>query len=398
MYKTALDKILRKIRNGAIKVTYWDGTEQTYGVGEPLVHVTIKDKKAVRAMLTNLSLGFGECYMNGLIDVDGPIDQINRLATENKPTAKMFQKLRWVKAKNINVQQNQRKQVSHHYDIGNDFYHMWLDKSMTYSCAYFRKPSDSLEQAQAQKVDHLLRKLQLNKGDSMLDIGSGWGTLLIQAAKNYGVTGLGITLSHNQQKHSTQAAKAAGVDKLVKFELINYQELAKRDVKFDRIISVGMYEHVGRNNHGDYFKAVDKMLKDKGISVLHSITHTHETAQDPWIDKYIFPGGYIPSVRETIHRMPTHNFQLIDYENLRIHYSMTLDEWLRRFEEHKDKVLKMYDEKFYRMWRMYLGSASAAFRYGDINLSQFVFTKGNNNDLPLTREHLYLTSSGKPLA
>lgn len=389
MYKTALDRILSHIKNGALKLTYWDGSEKVYGVGEPLVHVTINDKRAIRAMLTNLSLGFGESYMKGWVDADGPIDQINRLATENKPTAGMFKKLRWVKAKNVNVQKNQRKQVSHHYDIGNDFYKLWLDRTLTYSCAYFRKPEDTIEKAQKQKIDHLLRKLMLNKGDRMLDIGSGWGNLLITAAKDYGINGLGITLSHNQQKHSTKAAKEAGVDKLVKFELLNYQELAKRDDKFDRIISVGMFEHVGRNNHGEYFKAIDKMLNDKGISVLHSITHTHETNPDPWIDKYIFPGGYIPSVRETVSRLPAHNFQLLDYENLRIHYAMTLDEWLRRFEQHKDKVLKMYDEKFYRMWRLYLGSSSAAFRYGDLNLSQFVFTKGDNNELPLTREHLY---------
>jgi cyclopropane-fatty-acyl-phospholipid synthase len=150
-----------------------------------------------------------------------------------------------------------------------------------------------------------------------------------------------------------------------------------------------MYEHVGRGNHRHYFEAIDTMLPANGLSVLHTITHTHETPTDPWIDKYIFPGGYIPSVRETIDKMPTYDFQLLDYENLRIHYAMTLDEWWHRFEKHKNKVIKMYDERFYRMWRLYLASSSAAFRYGDLNLSQFVFSKGNDNTLPLTREHIY---------
>jgi cyclopropane-fatty-acyl-phospholipid synthase len=170
---------------------------------------------------------------------------------------------------------------------------------------------------------------------------------------------------------------------------MNYQDLAETDSQFDRIISVGMFEHVGKGNHASYFAAVDKMLKPKGLSVLHSITHAREIPADPWTDKYIFPGGYIPSVRETVAHLPRHEFQLIDYENLRIHYAMTLDEWWRRFESHKDKVLKMFDERFYRMWRLWLSGSSAAFRYGDLSLSQFVFTKGLNNELPLTREFLY---------
>lgn len=387
--KRLLDKVLLHIKHGAVRVTYWDGSEVVYGIGKPLVHVIIKSPKAVRAMLSSLSLGFGESYMNGLIDIEGPLDQINRLAIDNKPTFRLAEGLRWARAHNVNVRSRQQRFIAHHYDIGNDFYKMWLDKSLTYSCAYFRKKTDTLETAQSNKVRHLLRKLQLKKGMSLLDIGSGWGTLLITAAKEYGITGLGITLSREQLKYSKAAAKKAGVGDQIDFKLLNYQDLAEQNPEFDRIISVGMFEHVGKGNHDDYFKAVAAMLKPKGISVLHSITHTHDTPTDPWIDKYIFPGGYIPAVHMVADKLPKHDFRLLDYENLRIHYAMTLDEWLRRFESHKDKVLKMYDERFYRMWRFYLASSSAAFRYGDIGLSQFVFSKGPNNDLPLTREHIY---------
>jgi len=389
MEKKLLDTVLSRVRSGAVRITYWDGSEKVYGDGKPLVHVTIKTPKAIRKVLRQLSLGFGESYMEGLIDIDGPLDQIMRLNSENRPSSKLLKKFHVVRAHNTNVRKKQRGYIAHHYDIGNDFYKMWLDKSMTYSCAYFRSEKDTLEQAQMQKVEHLLHKLQLEKGMTVLDIGCGWGTLLITAAKEYGVNGIGITLSRNQREHAETAAKKAGVSHLVEFKLMNYQDLAETDAQFDRIISVGMYEHVGKGNHANYFAAVDKMLKPLGLSVLHSITHTHETASDPWIDRYIFPGGYIPSVRETVARLPRHNFQLYDYENLRIHYAMTLDEWWRRFEAHKDTVLKMYDEKFYRMWRLYLASSSAAFRYGDLNLSQFVFVKGVNNELPLTREFLY---------
>lgn len=387
--KQLLNGILSHISSGGVRVDYWDGTSVTYGPGKPLTAITIKHPKAVRAMIKNLSLGFGESYMNGLIDIEGPLDEINRLAVENAPKFKALRKLRWARAHNRNVRGQQQRQIAHHYDIGNDFYRLWLDKSLTYSCAYFASPKDSLETAQLGKVDHILRKLQLTKDTSLLDIGSGWGTLLIRAAKEYGISGLGITLSREQLKHATDAAQAVGVGDRIRFELLNYQDLAESSERFDRIVSVGMFEHVGRGNHGTYFSAVQKLLKPQGISVLHSITHEHVTLPDPWIDKYIFPGGYIPAISQVVSAFPKYDFHLYDYENLRIHYAMTLDEWLRRFEKRKAAILKMYDERFYRMWRLYLASASAAFRYGDIGLSQFVFSKGLNNSLPLTREFLY---------
>ncbi len=373
-------------------MTYWDGTTVTYGQEKPYFSLTLKSPAAARAIFKNLELGFGESYMDGLIDIDGAADQVMRLVSENKAAFAKFKPLNWVRPKNVNVRSNQKAQIQHHYDLGNSFYKLWLDKSMTYSCAYFHKTSDSLEKAQTQKVEHLLRKLQLERGQHMLDIGCGWGTLLVTAAKEYGVKGLGITLSEEQLKHATESAKKAGVDSQVKFELAGYQDIAERPESqdgYDRVISVGMFEHVGRRNQADYFAAVTKMLKPQGISVLHTISHDHETASDAWIDKYIFPGGYIPSIRQVVSALPRYDFRLFDYENLRIHYAYTLDEWLRRFENHKEKVIKMYDERFYRMWRLYLGSSSAAFRYGDLSLSQFVFSKGLNNDLPLTREFLY---------
>lgn len=389
--KRILHQVLLQIRHGAIKVSYWDGTTVTYGKGRPYFHLTIKNPGAVRAMLKKLSLGFGEGYMNGDIEIEGELDQPLRLAAENQAAFARFGNLRIMnRVSNVNVRSKQKEHVQHHYDLGNDFYKLWLDDSLTYSCAYFQKPTDTLEQAQGNKVAHLLRKLQLEKGQALLDIGSGWGTLLIRAAKEYGIGGLGITLSHEQWKYSVDAAKAAGVDKQVQFELIGYQDLAQRNIQFDRVISVGMFEHVGQKNQADYFKAVAMMLKPKGVSVLHTISHDlHETPSDAWIDKYIFPGGYIPSIRQVVGKLPEYDFHLLDYENLRMHYAMTLDEWSRRLESNKQTVMTMYDERFYRMWRFYLASCSGNFRYGDISLSQFVFTKGLNNDLPLTREFLY---------
>jgi cyclopropane-fatty-acyl-phospholipid synthase len=390
--KQLIHSLLARIKKGGVKIMYWDGTSVTYGPDKPYATIHFKDRRAVRAMMRNFTLGFGEAYMNGLIDVDGPLDQLGRLASENSSAFKTLAANRLTHLRNRNIRKNQQTQVSHHYDLGNDFYKLWLDKSMTYSCAYFKTPNDTLEQAQSQKVEHLLKKLQLQKGQSLLDIGSGWGTLLITAAKEYDVKGHGITLSREQYEHCVQRAKEEGLEKQLKFELINYRDLAERDLKFDRIVSVGMFEHVGRRNHGSYFDAVQKMLAPGGISVLHSITNEVENSPDPWIDKYIFPGGYIPSIREVVHELPAHDFHLFDYENLRIHYAMTLDEWLRRFDQNHDKIYKKYDDRFMRMWRLYLASSSAGFRYGDLSLSQFVFTKGLNNNLPLTREFLYTKS------
>lgn len=387
--RRVLHKIFLQLRHGAVTVTYPDGSRHTYGTGKPYFHLKFRTNAALRALLRNTTLGFGESYANGDIEVDGDLENIGRLVSENARALKPLSLNRFTHTRVRNRRQKQRRFIAHHYDLGNDFYKLWLDRSMTYSCAYFRSETDTLEQAQQQKIDHILTKLQLQPGMSLLDIGSGWGELLITAAKRYGVTGHGVTLSSEQYKHSVKAAKEAGVADLLTFELINYQDLTDRGAQFDRIVSVGMFEHVGRGNQQDYYRAVARMLKPGSISVLHTITNQVETAADPWIDKYIFPGGYIPAVREVVHDLPSHDLHLIDYENLRIHYALTLEEWLRRFESHQKKVTLMYDERFYRMWRLYLASSAAGFRYGDLSLSQFVFTKGLNNELPLTREFMY---------
>jgi cyclopropane-fatty-acyl-phospholipid synthase len=393
MEKRIAHQLLSKLTAGGVRITYWDGTSTVYGSDEPYLHITIKSPKVLRAIARQASVGVGEAYMRGDLEIDGPLDQLIRLTMANKHAFGRLSNFKGVKALQSysrNKRSGQQRQIAHHYDIGNDFYKLWLDKSMTYSCAYFEKPTDTLEKAQEQKVDHLLRKLQLKKGQTMLDIGSGWGTLAIQAAKRYGVTVTGISLSEEQVKFSRAAAKKAGVGKQVTFKLMNYQDLAETGKTFDRIISVGMFEHVGERNQQKYFEAVDTMLVDGGVSVLHTISRDLvEARADPWIQKYIFPGGYLPSIRQVVSELPEHNFRLIDYENLRIHYAMTLDEWRRRFDAKRPVIAEMFDEEFCRMWEFYLATSSGSFRYGGISLSQFVFTKGLNNSLPLTREFLY---------
>ncbi|MBW3537891.1 cyclopropane-fatty-acyl-phospholipid synthase family protein [Candidatus Parcubacteria bacterium] len=386
--KTIFEQGLAHIRVGAVTVDYWGTEVKTYGNDQPYFTLKIKQPAALKGMVKHLSLGFGEAYTNGQVEVEGPLDQVMRLAAENKLA--MGGLWRQLTARpQPNSKQRQAGQIQQHYDLGNDFYRLWLDASMTYSCAYFKRPDDTLEQAQEQKLDHVLGKLQLTAGQSLLDIGCGWGRLLVKAARDYGVTGLGVTLSREQHRHAQNLAEQAGVGGQVRFELLNYQDLPTRQLMFDRVVSVGFFEHVGRGNHHLYFQLVKQLLKPGGLSVLHSITNQLETPNDPWVDRYIFPGGYIPSLRETVKLLPEYGLRLIDYENLRPHYALTLDEWRRRFERHEAEITRRYDERFYRMWRLYLAGSSASFRYGDNDLSQLVFTNGINNTLPLTRSFLY---------
>lgn len=387
MEKRFLGRILSQIQGGTLKVTYWDGETREYGAGELSVHVIIHKRSALRKMLKSPSLAIGEAYMNGDVEFAGQIENLLELAHRNHWLlgSKFSRKFNGL---HKNKKSHQAKYVSHHYDIGNDFYKLWLDASMTYSCAYFHKKSDSLEQAQRQKIDHILKKLQLNPGMELLDIGSGWGHLLVDAAKKYKVRCTGVSLSREQIKFARQLAKREGVDKLVTFKLQNYLDLPAKQA-FDRVVSVGFFEHVGYGNHRDYFAQIQKLLKPDGISVLHSITHQKESPTEPWIDKYIFPGGYIPSVRETTALLPKYNLYLFDYENLGQHYAMTLERWWHSFEQHKDEVINMYDERFYRMWRLYLAGSMSTFKTGSAQLSQWTFKKGSDPSWPLTRGYLY---------
>jgi cyclopropane-fatty-acyl-phospholipid synthase len=383
--KKIFNQILGNIKEGSLKVRYWDGETKMFGEKGGSTTIDIKDPKVINHMLSNMSLGFGEAYMNGLADTNN-LTELMILAMKNSQLIKKHNLLSHL---HKNTKSKQAKYIQHHYDIGNDFFKLWLDTSMTYSCAYFTSPKETLEQAQEQKRHYILKKLQLEKNMNLLDIGCGWGTLLIEAAKQFNVTGMGITLSKEQYKHAKEQAKKEGVADNITFSLINFQDLFNKKKKFDRIVSVGMFEHVGKENYSTYFRLIDELLVDGGISVLHTISKQTEEANDEWIDKYIFPGGYLPSIREIVSYFPNYNLRLLDYENLRIHYAMTLDEWTKRFLKHKKEIVNIYDEKFFRMWYFWLIGSATGFRFGDLDLSQFVLVKGINNTLPLTRERLY---------
>ncbi|HTR89446.1 MAG TPA: cyclopropane-fatty-acyl-phospholipid synthase family protein, partial [Solirubrobacteraceae bacterium] len=282
----------------------------------------------------------------------------------------------------------QGENVRRHYDLGNDFYRLWLDRSMTYSCGYFRREEDTLEQAQEQKVRHILGKLQLRPGMRLLDIGSGWGELILRAGREHGVRAHGITLSREQLAHTRGRIAAEGLEGLVSVELAHYGELRGRE-RFDRIVSVGMYEHVGAGNQRAYMGTVGRLLREGGVSLLHTITQFTDRPTNGWIDRYIFPGGRLPTLAGVMELLPGEDFHAVDYESLRRHYARTLQEWYERFERAEERVRRMYDERFVRMWRLYLRGSYAGFAYGELDLAQVVWSKGLSDELEMTREHLY---------
>ena len=362
-----------------------NGKKYRIGEGKPVFTVKLHKTIPLTALAASTSIALGEAYMDGVLEIEGDLyealdhflGQVGKLSTE----AVMMKKL----IPESLSKKHQRRDVSSHYDIGNDFYRLWLDETMSYSCGYFRKADDTLHQAQVNKAAYILEKLHLEEGMEILDIGCGWGYLLLEAAKKYKVRGTGITLSHEQCKAFRKRIKAEGLEDVLTVRLMDYRDLPRMKKQFDRVVSVGMLEHVGRKNYRVFMECVNQMLKDQGVCLLHFISALKEYPGDAWIRKYIFPGGVIPSLRETVSHMAEENFHIVDVENLRLHYNQTLLCWLENYREHIGKVGEMFDERFVRMWDLYLAACAAVFHNGIVDLHQILATKGVNNTLPVVR-------------
>lgn len=380
----AMVEFLNKFDETPFMVKFKDNT-YSIGQGEPAFTVHFKKALPLTDLMRSTSLALGEAYMDGILDVEGDLyevlqhflGQLGKFSLDEKALKKLIHSS--VSPK------NQSKEVRSHYDIGNDFYQLWLDKSMSYSCAYFKNPEDSLEEAQKNKVDYILKKLHLQEGMTLLDIGCGWGFLLMEAAKKYHIRGTGITLSQEQYVECKRRIEEEGLQEYLTVELMDYRDLPKWGKQFDRVVSVGMVEHVGRENYPLFNDCVKAVLKDGGIFLLHFISALQEHPGDAWIKKYIFPGGVIPSLREMISTMANKNFHVLDVENLRPHYHKTLRCWEKNFKAHQDEIRKQFDERFLRMWDLYLSSCAATFYNGIIDLHQILVTKGVNNTLPMVR-------------
>ncbi|MGG7149794.1 class I SAM-dependent methyltransferase [Clostridium neonatale] len=382
-YKT----LFKNLFVDTFELKLWDGSSEIYGEGEPKFKIIFNEPIPKADIIKDPSIAFGEGYMTKKLDIEGSIQDVIESLYNSKESFLGNEKYaNLIKMVKNNIK-NSKKNIEFHYDVGNDFYKLWLDDTMTYSCGYFKSQNDSLTDAQKNKVDHILKKLNLKEGETLLDIGCGWGELIITAAKKYKVKAMGVTLSTQQFEKVKKRIESEGLNELVEVELTDYREIKNR--KFDRVVSVGMLEHVGKDNLSEYFSTVKELLNDKGVSLLHCITNTSDSGTNSWINKYIFPGGYVPSIQELVNYMSEKSFNVIDVENLRLHYGKTLECWASNFENAMPEIEKMKDETFIRMWRMYLNSCAASFNCGNINLHQFLFTKGVNNDLPWTREYMY---------
>ena len=376
-----------------------DYNSRKYVIGKPIkenpIKIKLLDKNLNYKLLLYPDLYFGEAYTNGSLKIEnGTLTEFLEITLRNigrndinfygKILNKFKGTYRYVT--NFNKGIKSKKNVSHHYDISEKLYDLFLDTNRQYSCAYFRSDNDSLEQAQSNKIDHIIKKLNIKPNQKVLDIGSGWGTLAINIAQKTKASVTGITLSENQIQYSKNKAKELNLENQLEFKLIDYREINE---KFDRIVSVGMFEHVGRKFYRSYFNTVSKLLNDKGISLIHTIGSSNPPRDPhPWITKYIFPGGYTPSLSEIARPIEDSGLIISDMEVLRMHYAHTLRHWKERFMSKKEIVLEMFDEKFLRMWEFYLTSCEMAFKWGDQVVFQLQLTK-DNIAAPTTRDYIY---------
>ena len=376
-----------------------DANSVEHVIGKPKKEIPIRirllDKSLHYKLLLLPDLYFGEAYTDGsLVIENGSITEFLDIALKNigrneiNLYAKIIKKIKgtYRYITNFNLISKSKKNVAHHYDISEKLYDLFLDSNRLYSCAYFKNENDSLETAQNNKIDHIIKKLNLKPNQKVLDIGSGWGSLAIEIAKKTQCEVLGITLSENQLKHSIQKTKEMNLENQVRFKLMDYRELNE---KFDRVVSVGMFEHVGRKFYKNYFKTVNKLLKEDGVALIHTIGSVVSPRDPhPWITKYIFPGGYTPSLSEIAGPIEKSGLIISDMEVLRMHYSHTLRHWKERFIGKKEEVLAMFDEKFFRMWEFYLASCEMTFKWGDQVVFQLQLSK-KFDSVPNRRDYIY---------
>ena len=383
-----MNEFLTSYLGGIIPVAFRiQSGEESMIVGRdrPEFTITLNEDLDKKELLTSTSLALGEAYMKEELEVDRDLYEVLNLFLGQMGKFKMDKSALKKLILTSKAKKNQEKEVRFHYDIGNEFYRLWLDETMSYSCGYFKNAEDTLYDAQVNKADHILEKLQLQEGMTLLDIGCGWGFLLMRAAKKYGIKGTGITLSKEQYQKFSEDIEREGLKDRLQVELMDYRDLKHSGVQFDRVVSVGMLEHVGRGNYELFMENAEAVLKPEGLFLLHYISAQKEHEGDPWIKKYIFPGGTIPSLREIIDILPEYEFHVLDIESLRRHYNRTLLCWRENFLKHRAEIARMQGEEFTRMWELYPASCAATFNNGIIDLHQILTSKGINNRLPMTR-------------
>ncbi|AOY89807.1 cyclopropane-fatty-acyl-phospholipid synthase [Marinobacter salinus] len=385
-------KLMRMAGSPPVRFRLWNGELIDIGDQEARFTIHLSDPKALYSLVTNPNLAFGDLYSAGRLEVEGDLPDL--METLYRAVHAARQKWpKWLEAlwRNHNPRPTgiaeAKENIHHHYDLGNEFYQLWLDHAaMQYTCAYYERPELTLEQAQLAKLEHVCRKLRLRPGMTVVEAGCGWGGLARYMARHYGVRVDAYNISKEQLTYAREQARKENLDQLVNFIEDDYRNI---NGQYDAFVSIGMLEHVGKENYLALSELIKRSLKPDGIALLHSIGRNRPMLMNAWIEKRIFPGAYPPSIGEFMEICEHGDFSVLDVENLRLHYAQTLTHWMERFSSNEEEVSTMYDEHFTRAWRMYLAGSIAAFRAGSLQLFQVVFTHGDNNRLPQNRQDLY---------
>jgi cyclopropane-fatty-acyl-phospholipid synthase len=386
-----LARLLEYLGNPPLEFILWNGEHiAPPGIGI-VAHVRVSNRATLLGILADPQMRFPDAYSEGRIEIEGDLVQLLEAvyhAGRSSPQPSALRRLvESLHRPHVNTLTGSRENIHHHYDISNDFYSLWLGETMAYTCAYYPTPTTTLDQAQVAKMDHVSRKLRLRAGESVVEAGCGWGTLALHMARNYGVKVRAFNISREQVAYARERAAREGMSSQVEYVQDDYRNVSGR---YDAFVSVGMLEHVGVVNYQGLGDVIARSIGSNGRGFIHSIGRNRPAPLSPWIEKRIFPGAYPPSLAEMMRIFEPHDFSVLDVENLRLHYAQTLRDWLALFETASGRVRGMFDEKFVRMWRMYLAGSIAGFTTGALQLFQVLFAPRDNNDVPMTREHLYV--------
>lgn len=388
-------KILELAGDPPISILLWDGNE--ISTHESVLHkLVVADRQALWQLVYDPEFNFGELYSSNRVSLEGDLVTFLEAAyqgisaTEKNPLHKFVQLVQH--RPRLNTLRGSQENIHHHYNIGNPFYELWLDREVTqYTCAYFPNPAMTIEQAQTAKLHHIARKLQLKPGQTVVEAGCGWGGLARFFARHYGVKVKAYNISHQQVIFARDRAEQEGVSGQVEFVEDDYRNI---DGQFDVFVSVGMLEHVGRQQYEELGEVINRSLRPNGFGLVHSIGRNRPGLMNSWIEKRIFPGAYPPSLKEMMDIFEPNGLSVLDVENIRLHYAKTLEHWLARFDQNEEKIRDMFDPNFVRAWRLYLAGSVAAFTTGELQLFQVMFSPELNNELPWSRAYMYQEGHG----
>lgn len=379
-------EFLRLMGDPPVRVELWSGESVGPQPAQAVATIRIKDRLTLCRLLFHPELAFGEAYVDGRIEVGGDLVRLIEAVFQAPVHPLAGRILRRSHRPRRNTPAGSRHNIHRHYDLGNEFYRLWLDERMLYTCAYYATPEATLEEAQLAKMEHVCRKVTLRPGERVVEAGCGWGALALYMAERYGVSVRAFNISTEQIHYAREQAKCSGLSGRVEFVEDDYRNISGQ---YDAFVSVGMLEHVGREHYRELGRVIDRCLPAHGRGLIHTIGRNRPARLNAWIEKHIFPGAYPPTLREMMDIFEPFDLSVLDVENLRLHYERTAAEWLRRFELARDRVAAQLGERFVRAWRLYLSGTTVAFRTSLMQLFQVSFARGRYNGIPWTRAHLY---------